>query len=314
MPLTPLTIPLAREYTGEHATSPAPHGTRTIAWMFATTLGPLPPLDGDAATGADRVRAAIELQVEAGIGLLTDGGMRPRGVGPLDGWRAAQRLAGDHPVKAIVPGPFLRTRRVEPRERRRAALAAADAVHDELVAFAEAGCTVVQVDEPVLAGVTEAEEDRALFVEAHGRLTAGIGDRLHLHLSLGAGAAPLGDALFDLAYRSFGLDLIGGPDDWRLAVRTPGDRGVVCGAVDPATPGPGDLETAIWAARYAASTSGRGLERVGLTTSPGLERLTPAAAMVKLRILGQAARLAGAPREELERYLDPRALERTPPS
>src|SRR6185295_11190342 len=38
---------------------------------------------------------------------------------------------------------------------------------------------------------------------------------------------------FDLPYASYAFDLIAGPDNWRLAVAAPGDRGIVCGAIDP---------------------------------------------------------------------------------
>lgn len=269
--------------------------------MFATIAGPLPPRP-DLTSVAERLRAAIELQVEAGIGLLTDGGVHGADVDPVEAWRAARDVAGDHPVKAVLAGPFGGT----PVEG-----SSVEALRATIVRLAEAGCPVIQVDEPDLArlGGGGAADGRTpgRFLELHRRLADGLGDAVHLHLSLGAGAEALGDALFELPYRSVGFDLIGGPDDWRIAVRAPGDRGLVCGAIDPAAPGSGDLETAIWAAGYAASTMGRGPDRVGLAIAPGLERLTPERAAVKLRILGEAARLATASREELEAVVDPRA-------
>jgi hypothetical protein len=48
---------------------------------------------------------------------------------------------------------------------------------------------------------------------------------------------------------------------------------------------------------------------VGLSTAAGFERLTPSVAALKLRILGEAARLAAAPRDELAGLVDPRALD-----
>ena len=106
------------------------------------------------------------------------------------------------------------------------------------------------------------------------------------------------------------FDLIAGPNDWRLIAQAPGDRGIVCGALDPAGAGTGDLETLLWAARYAASTRGRGLARVGLAPAAGLERLSWDAAVARIGVLGEAVRLADVPREELESSLDRRALDR----
>ncbi len=65
----------------------------------------------------------------------------------------------------------------------------------------------------------------------------------------------------------------------------------------------------IWAARYAASTGERGLERVGLCTSSGLQTLSFEAAARKLAGLGSAARKAGLPPSELASSIDPRAVD-----
>jgi hypothetical protein len=83
----------------------------------------------------------------------------------------------------------------------------------------------------------------------------------------------------------------------------------VCGAIDPRSPGPGDVELLVWAARYAASTQERGMDRVGLAPGAGLELVAPDHARLKLRILGEGARLATASRAELREWLDPRALD-----
>lgn len=279
--------------------------------VFATILGPLPPIDGlpPDAPEADRIAALVALQAEAGIGLLTDGGAPSAGEDPVARWRAVAAVAGEHPVKASLAGPgaFAGSDRA-------ATDAALERLVDEVRALDLAGCPFVELVEPVLPGDPAGIER---LVAAHRRLTDALGPlATHLGLALGPGAERLGDALFATAYRSFAFDLIAGPDDWRIAVRVPGDRGVICGAIDPGSPGPGDLESAIWAARYAASTGGRGLERVGLAVAPGLDRLAgrlaPAelAATVrrKLRTVGEVVRLAGASRTELAELADPRAL------
>ena len=65
----------------------------------------------------------------------------------------------------------------------------------------------------------------------------------------------------------------------------------------------------IWAARYAASTNDRGLERVGLVPSSGLETLSADAAERKLAGLANATRKAGLPAAELASVIDPRAVD-----
>ena len=69
-------------------------------------------------------------------------------------------------------------------------------------------------------------------------------------------------------------------------------------------------ETGVWAAHYAAATGGRGLERVGLATAGSLAALHWDAAVARLAVLGEAARIAALPRGDgMARAIDPRALD-----
>ena len=122
----------------------------------------------------------------------------------------------------------------------------------------------------------------------------------------GLGAA----MLFDLPFASYAFDLIAGPENWRLIAEAPGDRGIVCGALDPADAADDRPEPLVWAAHYAASTRGRGLERVGLANASSLASLPPERAIRKLAALAEAARLASiADPHELAASLDPRAVD-----
>ncbi|MBA3779192.1 MAG: hypothetical protein H0X16_07840 [Chloroflexi bacterium] len=114
--------------------------------------------------------------------------------------------------------------------------------------------------------------------------------------ALGAGAR----LLFDAPFSSFLFDLMAGPENWRLISQTPGSRGIVCGVADARNTKPDEEALMIWAARYAASTAGRGLDRVGLAPSAGLEYLPRDRARAKIRALGAAAEKASTS--------DPRAL------
>ena len=91
------------------------------------------------------------------------------------------------------------------------------------------------------------------------------------------------------AYASLAVDLIDGPDNWRLVRAAPRERGIVCGALSP-HPGSDDgPETLLWAAGYAASSAGRGPDRVGLATASSLAALPWEAAVRKIARLGRGA-------------------------
>ena len=109
-------------------------------------------------------------------------------------------------------------------------------------------------------------------------------------------------------YRSYLFDLIAGPDNWYLVRATPGDRGIVCAALD-ARSNADQAPILDWAVRYAASANGRGPERVGVTNASSLETLAPDAARAALATLARAARLAILPpTEAVAAGMDPRAF------
>jgi 5-methyltetrahydropteroyltriglutamate--homocysteine methyltransferase len=307
--------------------------------MFATLVGPCPRLPA-ALDDDDAVRILLAEQAAAGLEPLVDGGMREahrpsslvaglagieevggrfrataeptwREAVTVDGWRFAASST-ERAVKQAIVGPYTLGRLVDPGGlgRERLTLALAEALREEILALAAAGCPFVQVDEDDATRIGDDPAERTLFREAQRRLTAGVGG-VHLSLAVcGGNADGAGEAtIFEAPYRSYLFDLIAGPDNWRLIARAPGDRGIVCGALDPARSASGALETLIWAARYAASTEGRGMSRVGLAPAGGLERVSPEQARSAMEMLGRAARLAEASRDELAKELDPRAFD-----
>jgi 5-methyltetrahydropteroyltriglutamate--homocysteine methyltransferase len=237
-----------------------------------------------------------------------------RGPITLEDWRFAAS-ATPIPVKQCLVGPYTLGRLADPGEVGREALtlAAAEALHEELRTLLEAGVPVVQVDEYALAMIGPDEDaERALFREAMARLTDGLGDLGHLSLAVTMGSAEhAGTAqLFDPPFRSYLFDLIAGPDNWRLVAEVPGERGVVCGVADARSTRPDELEVMVWAAHFAASTQERGLERVGLAPSTGLEYLPRDRAKSKIELLGRAARhAAGATDQQLAAAKAPAAME-----
>lgn len=266
--------------------------------MFATLLGdlPRPPLAEDARPEAI-LDACLQLQIDAGLEPLTDGGW-PVHDDPVVAWTATADRAG-RLVKAVITGPWTSGRPTA-------------VIRREIDALTEAGCRWIEIHEPAavtLAAEAEADDDpRERFADQHRQLTEGLGDAVHLSLAITGGAADAAgiDTILAGTYASLALDLIDGPDNWRLAVSAPARVGIICGVV-AGRPGTDDAkEILVWAASYAATTGGRGLDRVGLATSGSLAALDWEAAARKVGRLGEAARIAAAPPEEQRASLDPR--------
>ncbi|MDQ3127140.1 MAG: hypothetical protein M3Q66_01605 [Chloroflexota bacterium] len=275
--------------------------------MFSTLLGPLPADPERMSTPTESADALAGL----GLDLLTDGGdpVEPE-VAPADAvarWAAAAG-ASALPVKAVLLGPYSAARRVGSDP-----LAAAEALRPTILALAAAGCAIVEISEPDALAIARDTDERAAFVDAHRRLVDGS-EGIHASLALTGGnldaAGPA--TFFDLAYASYAFDLIAGPDNWRLVTHAPTDRGIICGALDPRQSGDEAPELLVWAAHYAASTSGRGLARVGLANASSLRDagLSRDEALRKLRIVAEAAWIAAVESgEEMAGLLDPRAVD-----
>jgi len=296
----------------------------------------------------DAVRIAIAAQDEAGLEPITDGRLRwsgpfdalrglgglafatnspggrladpslaptavaePTWRGPLtvEDWRFAA-ASTTKAVKQALPGPYTLGRRVASGDlgRDRLTNTLAEALNVEIHALASAGCPLIEIDEPD-AVLIDDEVERRRFGDAHRRLTDGA--TIHLSLALtGGNAKGIGvDTVFDSGYASLAVDLIAGPDNWRLVTRAPGDRGIVCGVLSARRDADDGPEVLVWAAHYAASSGGRGIARVGLAAVPGMEALDWDRARSKLARLGEAARLAAVgSAAELAAALDPRAV------
>lgn len=296
------------------------------------------------------VARAVQAQEEAGLEPITDGRLRWPGLasalGGLDGLeastggamlRATALPAWTHPltvdawqfaatltaraVKQALPGPYTLAREMSAGAGRdgaatqlidRTALtqALATALRREVLALAEAGCPMVEIEERDAHLIGDDPAERRLFREAHLALMDGIAGT-HLSLALIGGNADAAgiDTILAAPYQSLAVDLIDGPDNWRLVRGAPVDRGIVCGAMS-GRPGSDDgPELLLWAAGYAASAGGRGRDRVGLATAGSLAGLSWGEAERKIRRLGEASRLGSLPAAEAAAHLDPRAID-----
>jgi len=306
-------------------------GCATIGRVFGTLLGPLAwpdplvPRGGDGTTFDAAVAAVIEAQLEAGLEPVTDGWLRapdpfdvgsPAAIaeGVVTAWQFAAGCT-DAPVKQALPGPYTLGRRFAERHsggtQDSAGEVAARALRERISELIAVGCPYIEVHEPDATRIGDDGVERARYRQVHATLLDGI-EGAHVSLAITGGSADAAGAATILApgYQSLAVDLIAGPDNWRLVTAAAGTMGIVCGALSSAPGSDDGPELLVWATRYAASTGGRGAARVGLATASGLHGLTWDQAVAKMRRLGEAARLAGLPPgEQLASSLDPRSVD-----
>lgn len=299
--------------------------------MFATLLGALPRPTGEA-DGAedDPLIAVIRAQEATGLEPVTDGRLsdpgfdglaallatpngRERAVATvLKAWRTTA-AATSRAAKQTLPGPYSLGLRpgVDVADREARTLNAAEALAEIVAGLAQAGCPLVEIEESEVHRIGDDEAERRLFVDAHRRLTeTGHGGEIHRSLSITGGSVPASaiDAVLEAPYASLAVDLIAGPDNWYVVRGAPRERGVIAG-VQSARAVDESKEVMLWGAHHAASSGGRGADRVGIGSAGSWANLTWEAALRKLGRLGEAARLAAMPLgEELAQSLDPRAV------
>jgi hypothetical protein len=267
--------------------------------MFATLLGalPRPPSSGGASSEA-LLETIVRAQEAAGLAPLTDGGLLVD-EDPVEAWRTTTALT-DRAVKAVLLGPFSRD----------GSDATADSLNRVIRDLAAAGCPLVEIHEPAASRIGTDPADRRRFRELQQRLLDRVtGTHLSLAVTGGDASAAGVETLLAAPYASLAVDLIAGPGNWDLVVRTPGDRGIVCGAVSAESGSDDGPELIVWAAGYATSTAGRGPDRVGIATASSLAHLEWDVAVAKMQRLGEALRIAVAPPDERRAALDPRALD-----
>ena len=280
--------------------------------MFATITGSLPPTPGPE---PQAVRAQVDLQVRLGLEPVVDG--RDAFAVGSDGdiverWRAAAGLT-DRAVKQALRGPYTLGHRSMGAAGDRGAMTmqVAERLARDLRRLADAGCPMIEIEEPEAVRIGTDDAERALFRDAHRTLVDPVAGT-HLSLAIvGGDATAAGERLFfDLPYASYLFDLIAGPDQWRLIARAPRERGIVCGALDARAEAHDDPALLVWALHYAASTAGRGPDRVGVANAGSLAGLAPDRLERKLRVLGDAARIAAASSvDAIAANLDPRAID-----
>jgi methionine synthase II (cobalamin-independent) len=211
-------------------------------------------------------------------------------------WEFAADASDELLVKQTLLGPYsLAALAVPPgRERADLALALGEALNNELRALQDAGCAMVEIDEPLAAQIGDGGAEWVALGAANERLVAGIDqDASHLQLAIwGGDIDPAGHAtLLDLPYRSYLVDVLVGPSAWRFIDAVPPEQGIVVGSADTSTDHWDETEVHVWAMAWAENNV-RGSTRVGCGTNGSLTRIGRHFAHRKCYRLGEAVRVA----------------------
>jgi methionine synthase II (cobalamin-independent) len=212
-------------------------------------------------------------------------------------WEFAADATNELLVKQTLLGPYTVAALALPPGRDRAALALAlgEALNRELRALQDAGCAMIEIDEPLAAQIGDGGAEWAALGAANRRLVEGIDQDEATHLSLaiwGGNIDPAGHAtLIDLPYRSYLVDVLAGPSAWRFIDAVPADRGIIVGSADSSTDHWDETEVHVWAMAWAENHQ-RGSTRVGCSPNGSLTRIGRHFAHRKCYRLGEAIRVA----------------------
>jgi methionine synthase II (cobalamin-independent) len=265
------------------------------------------------------------------------GGLSAGGAATLPGGERVTRPAVDGPIRWVRPvtvrdwqfangesdlwvkqtliGPYTLAGLVEqePGPRRaRLALEFGEALNAEIRALSDAGCPIVEVDEPMALQIGDNAREWRAFRAAGERLTGGADEDGFAHLSLGLWGGlidPAGHAaLIDLPYKSYLVDVLAGPSAWRFIAAVPPELGIVAGAADVRTETLEETEVLVWAMAWAAQ-GGRGQQRVGIAPNGPLAFIGRHFAHRKCQRCGEAVVIANAgPLQDVAEALDEKPL------
>ncbi len=202
-------------------------------------------------------------------------------------WRFAQSLTRK-PVKGMLTGPYTvmdwSFNEYYP-DRKSTCLALAAAIRREVEALVEAGCKIIQIDEPALS---VRPEELPIAIEAMQRVTEGLPAYFITHACYGAFEAIYPEMLrmpvdnFDLEMSNSDLDLL------ELFRRHPFSKDISFGIVDVHTHVLEDPETV--RQRLARALSILPKERIWVDPDCGLKTRTVEEAIGKLTLCVEAAR------------------------
>ena len=211
-------------------------------------------------------------------------------IGLADDFRYLASVTSGTP-KAVVTGPYTMARysliRSNGSDIASLAMQYAEVLGAEVAALADAGATIVQVEEPSLVAHPG---DADLVRRALETVTKGKGSARISLVTYFGDAAPLYGELLKMPADILGFDLTYSPGLADLLVRETPDRPVAIGAIDGRNTKLDDVtQTARTVDRIAEALAAKGVDEVHLQPSCGLEYLPRDRALRKLERMRQIA-------------------------
>ncbi|WP_213451318.1 uroporphyrinogen decarboxylase/cobalamine-independent methonine synthase family protein [Rhizomonospora bruguierae] len=213
----------------------------------------------------------------------------------------------DRPAKFSFTGPFSLSRRIHNHGYRQPAdlvRAIARLLNAEMHALAAAGATILQIDEPFLAGYPD---EAALAVEAVNIVTAGVNAQWSLHVCYGNRyARPSWEGHYDFlfpAVHKAEVDVLAlefarkGYDDLDLVTRAGWDRTIGLGVIDVKNTRVEPVDLIV--ARLRRALRLLPPERIQVNPDCGLRHLPTPIATAKLQVMVHATRLV---RDEIDAH------------
>ena len=214
-----------------------------------------------------------------------------RGPSSMGHFQFAQSIA-TKPVKAVIPGPVTFARlSVDDHYKNHEdfVLALARVLAQEAFELQAAGARYIQIDEPALL---QAPEDLELARESLHVVTSELASAEVVLATYFGDAKRLGPGFFELPARTFGLDLVSGPENMQLVGQIPPEKKLQGGIVDARNT---KLETVEDLTRTMEQLSGLVRDdQWRVSPSSGLEFLPREKARAKLERLAEAAKKVGA--------------------
>ena len=193
------------------------------------------------------------------------------------------------PVKAVITGPYtLATLAVDKHygSREKLAMALAEELRNEVQALAQAGASMIQVNDPV---IVFNKGDIDLFCRALTRMLDGVQAETALYTWFGSADGIL-PALLDLPVDTIGLDFVSGRDNWEAVKSVSFSKRLGAGIVDGRNTRIESLEQIEESIRRLSEVVPP--DKIYVNPSCGLEYLPREVAFEKLKIMVQGARLA----------------------
>jgi len=193
------------------------------------------------------------------------------------------------PVKAIITGPYtLAALSLDKHygNREKLAMALAEELRNEVDALAQAGATMIQVNDPV---IVFNKDDIDLFCRALTHMLNGVQAETAVYTWFGSADGIL-PALLDLPVDTIGLDFVSGRDNWEALKSVRFDKKLGAGIVDGRNTRIESLEQIEESIRRLSESVPP--DRIYVNPSCGLEYLPRETAFEKLKRMVEGARKA----------------------